>query len=84
MKLEFFSTYLKKYIQIPKFHENRSVETELYHLDRRKRDVTKLRQKQLSGSNLAFLRAHANLGCVVVVCVSRSVAVRLNICSKLV
>jgi hypothetical protein len=43
-----------------------------------------LRQQQPSGSNLAFLSAHVILCCVAVGCVSRSVPVRLNICSKLV
>jgi hypothetical protein len=43
-----------------------------------------LRQHQPSDSNLAFLSAHVRLFCVVVGCLSRSVAVRLDICSKLV
>ena len=38
-----------------------------------------LRQQQSPGSNLAFLRAHVSLFCVVVSCVSKSVAVHLNI-----
>jgi hypothetical protein len=37
----------------------------------------------VEGSNLAYLSAHVGLCCVVVGRVSRSVAVRLNICSKL-
>ena len=43
-----------------------------------------LKQQQPSGSNLAFLRGHVSLCCVLVSCVSTSVAVRLNIYSKLV
>ena len=42
-----------------------------------------LRQQQPSGNNLAFLRARVSLCCVVVGCVSRSVPVHSNICSKL-
>jgi hypothetical protein len=42
-----------------------------------------LRQQQPSGNNLAFLSAHISL-CCVIGCVSRLVAVHLNICSKLV
>jgi hypothetical protein len=37
-----------------------------------------LRQQQQSGSNVALLSAHVTLCCVVVGCLSRSVAVRLN------
>ena len=43
-----------------------------------------LRQHQQSDNNLTFLNTYSILCCVVVGCVSRSVAVRLNICSKLV
>jgi hypothetical protein len=43
-----------------------------------------LRQQRPSGSNLAFLNARVSLCCVVVGYVSRSVAVHVNICSKLV
>jgi len=43
-----------------------------------------LKQQKPSGSNLAFLSAHVNLCCDVVGCVSRSVAIPLNSCSKLV
>ena len=43
-----------------------------------------LRQQQPSSSNLAFLRAHVRFWCVVVGCVSKSLAVSLNICSNLV
>ena len=42
-----------------------------------------LSQQQPPGNNLAYLSTHANLCCVVVSCVFSSVAVRLNICSKL-
>ena len=42
-----------------------------------------LRQQQPSGNNLAFLSAHVSL-CCIVGCVSRLVAVHMNICSKLV
>jgi hypothetical protein len=43
-----------------------------------------VRQKQPSGSNLVFLSAHVSLCYVVVGCVSRLLAVRLNIRSKFV
>jgi hypothetical protein len=43
-----------------------------------------LRQQQLSGSNLAILSAHVNLCFFGVGCMSRLVAIRLNICFKLV
>ena len=43
-----------------------------------------LRQQQPSGSTLTFLNTHVGLCCVVVSCVLRSVAIYLNICSKLV
>ena len=43
-----------------------------------------LRQQQPSGNNLTFLSAHVKFCCVVFGCVSRSVAIFLNICSKLV
>ena len=42
-----------------------------------------LTQQQQSGSNLAFLGAFVSLFFVVVGCVSRSVTVRFNVCSKL-
>ena len=42
-----------------------------------------LRQQQPPGSNLTFLSAHISL-CCVVSCFTRSVAIHLNICSKLV
>ena len=43
-----------------------------------------LRQQQPSDSNLAFWSAQVTLCCVVVGYISRSAAVRMNICSKLV
>ena len=43
-----------------------------------------LKQQQPSGNNLAFLSAYVSHRCFVVGCEPRSVAVRLNICCKLV
>jgi hypothetical protein len=44
----------------------------------------RLGEQQPSGNGLEFLSANVSLCCFVGSCLSRSVAVRLNICSKLV